>query len=140
MLVLYEIMAGVLLLSLLPDIVEPQYFFDDILRFCTPEDLALCVSGMTNFPLLFSAIASIAALSTYKRKTLLIGMVLNYALLALAWIFDSAINFLPVGPHPGGTGLFSFGVMIALLLLGCSFLNLCLIPFWIHTIVQVKHR
>jgi hypothetical protein len=95
---------------------------------------------MTNFPLLFSAITSIAVLRTYKIKTLLVGMVLNYGLVALAWIFGNAINFLPVGPHTGGTGLFSFGVMIALLLLGCSFLNLCLIPLWIHTIVQIKHR
>jgi hypothetical protein len=135
MLVLYAIMAGFLLLELL--LMRSWYFFDYVRRYCTPEDLALCVSGMTIFPLLFSTITSIVVLRTYKRKSLLIGMIVNYGLVALAWIFSHAIDFLPVGPHPGGTGLFDFTIVY--LLLGCSFLNLCLIPLWIYTIVYIKN-
>jgi hypothetical protein len=133
--VLYAILVGILLVYIL---LEPAwYFFDYIQTYCTPEDLALCVFGMTIFPLLFSAITSIVVLRTYKRRSLLIGMVLNYGLIALAWIFFNSIKFLPVGPHPGGTGVGGF--TMAYLLLASSFLNLCLIPFWIYAIAHVKH-
>jgi hypothetical protein len=106
--------------------------------YCIPEDLALCIFGMTIFPLLFSAITSLVVLRTYKMKSLLIGMVLNYELIALAWIFFNANEFLPAGVHPGGTGVGGF--TMAYLLLASSFLNLCLIPFWIYTILHMKHR
>jgi hypothetical protein len=69
---------------------------------------------------------------------LFIGMILNYGLLALAWLLFNAIDFLPVGPHPAGGLGSAFAVLF--LLLACSFLNLCLIPFWIYTIPHVKHR
>jgi hypothetical protein len=90
------------------------------------------------FPLLFSTITSIVVLRTYKRKSLLIGMILNYGLIALAWLCFHALNFLPVGPQPGGTGVFDFTMLY--LLNAYSFLNLGLIPPWIYTIVHIKNR
>jgi len=134
MLVSYAVMGTITFFMFPPvEVLKGLELLDECVSY-----LGECFSETSFLLLSLSSISAFAGLLVYSKKSLLIGVFLNYGLLVLAWGGYASYFYLSIPKGLGLGGLYIVALLFALIVI--SVINLILLPVWIKNVKRLNNE